>query len=234
MSEFVLKDPNGESEASPPARAGFVVGTLVHTREGLVPIEKLRRGDWVLSQPEIKGELAYRQVVKTFACEEEREVFLLEYFLYHELTARSLVVTGDHPFWVKDVGWTVIDYLKPARKLELHDGTEACVFKIRKILKTAIADVGWTRDNGGEVGPTIDLRDGSIKVEGDSFNQSAFEIDEYLRRPVFNIEVAGFHTYYVGEAGVWVHNTNCGVNKSPTWFRIQGCSGPLRISPVWP
>jgi len=26
---------------------------------------------------------------------------------------------------------------------------------------------------------------------------------------VYNFEVEGFHTYYIGELGVWVHNTNC-------------------------
>jgi hypothetical protein len=27
-------------------------------------------------------------------------------------------------------------------------------------------------------------------------------------QPVFNFEVDGFHTYYVGKHGIWVHNTN--------------------------
>ena len=31
---------------------GFVKGTLVHTREGLRPIEEIRVGDYVLSSPE--------------------------------------------------------------------------------------------------------------------------------------------------------------------------------------
>ena len=26
---------------------------------------------------------------------------------------------------------------------------------------------------------------------------------------VYNFEVEGFHTYHIGELGVWVHNTNC-------------------------
>jgi len=26
---------------------------------------------------------------------------------------------------------------------------------------------------------------------------------------VYNIEVEGFHTYHVGELGIWVHNANC-------------------------
>ena len=30
------------------------------------------------------------------------------------------------------------------------------------------------------------------------------------RQEVYNFEVADFHTYFVGENGVWVHNTDCG------------------------
>jgi hypothetical protein len=199
----------------PPVGGCFVAGTLVHTKNGLVPIEKIRVGDWLLSQPEMKGERAYRQVVKTFAIEEQQEVFLLEYFRDHDKTARTLVVTGHHPFWAKNVGWTAADDLRPGRVLELHDGAEARVFNVRKILKIDIPDVGWTHDDGGEVGPTIDMRDGSIQVEPNSFNSSAFEIDEYLKRAVFNIEVEGFHTYYVGEVGVLVHDTDCRVKEAP-------------------
>ncbi|SEK79639.1 RHS repeat-associated core domain-containing protein [Stigmatella aurantiaca] len=37
---------------------------------------------------------------------------------------------------------------------------------------------------------------------------------EQARATVFNFEVAEFHTYFVGEAGAWVHNT-CRPNKTP-------------------
>ena len=30
---------------------------------------------------------------------------------------------------------------------------------------------------------------------------------------VYNFEVDEFHTYHVGEIGVWVHNASCKVNK---------------------
>ena len=190
----------------------FVVGTLVHTKEGLVPIEKLRVGDWVLSQPELKGELAYRQVVETFAFA-DKEVCLLEYFVTHEVTARNLVVTGNHPFWVKDVGWTRADKLSPGANLELHDGRAAYVYRVRKLFKTATPDVGWTYDDDTFLGPTIDLRDGKVQVskfsEEDTCDKAALETRESLTRQVFNVEVEGFHTYYVGEVGVWVHNS-CG------------------------
>ena len=34
---------------------GFVAGTLVHTDKGLVPIQEIKVGDWVLSRPELGG-----------------------------------------------------------------------------------------------------------------------------------------------------------------------------------
>jgi hypothetical protein len=37
------------------SNSGFAAGTLIHTQTGLKPIEKIRVGDFVLSQPEMKG-----------------------------------------------------------------------------------------------------------------------------------------------------------------------------------
>lgn len=41
---------------------GFAAGTLVHTKEGILPIECIKVGDWVLSQPEAKRENIYKRV----------------------------------------------------------------------------------------------------------------------------------------------------------------------------
>ena len=39
--------------------------------------------------------------------------------------------------------------------------------------------------------------------------------DKALLCDVYNIEVEDYHTYFVGEEGVWVHNTNCGMEQLP-------------------
>ncbi len=49
----------------------FIAGTLVHTKTGLVPIEEIKVGDWVLSPPEMKGDLAYKRVANTFVFEDQ-------------------------------------------------------------------------------------------------------------------------------------------------------------------
>ena len=57
-------DVVNEPEYRSPEQAGgaFVAGTLVRTDRGLIPIDKIRIGDRVLSQPEESGELAYKRV----------------------------------------------------------------------------------------------------------------------------------------------------------------------------
>ncbi len=59
------------------ARGCFVGGTLVHTDRGLVPIEKIRVGDMVLSQTDETGEVACKHVLKTSSFE-DKEVGLVE------------------------------------------------------------------------------------------------------------------------------------------------------------
>ncbi|MGZ5029302.1 MAG: polymorphic toxin-type HINT domain-containing protein [Methylobacter sp.] len=43
----------------------------------------------------------------------------------------------------------------------------------------------------------------------DRYNDEELAEDWAYKCPVYNFEVEDFHTYYVGELGVWVHNTNC-------------------------
>ena len=93
----------------------FVAGTLVHTKEGLRPIEQIKVGDYVLSKPENGvGEPSYQQVTRTYEYE-DREVYFaawtvedLEVPRMHPVDRSQwergyVVVTGAHPFRVKHV-----------------------------------------------------------------------------------------------------------------------------------
>ena len=103
----------------PPVIGGFIAGTLVHTKEGLKPIEQIQVGDWVLSKPENGGEQAYKRVLKTFAHEPQRIVDLLYVLPGQDRAAPGypthlmrISVTRNHPFWTKERGWTAVSELQ--------------------------------------------------------------------------------------------------------------------------
>jgi YD repeat-containing protein len=141
----------------------FVAGTLVHTQDGLVPIEQIRIGTMVLSQSEHGGPLGMRRVNDVFVLE-DKAIFEIAYTTAGGRTERQ-EATPNHPYWVRDLGWTAVEYLEVGQVLQLADGGEATVTEVR---------------------------------------------DTGVRGRVHNFEVDGYHTYYVGETGVWVHNNNCG------------------------
>jgi hypothetical protein len=213
----------------------FVAGTLIHTDHGLVPIEKIRVGDMVLSQPETKGEMSHRKVLETFA-HEDREIYLVDYCITNtpfksrdefdyetfwdeqeNLPEHHLVVTGNHPFWVQGVGWTsaelLPDHIDGINVLETKDGLSAVVVSVRKICVTEVDGVGWPYERNADTAPTIDLRNDLVVVGTESVpndfilsSSDRWNNHRFIRRRVYNFLVEGFHTYYVGDLGVWVHN----------------------------
>jgi hypothetical protein len=110
---------------------GLVEGTLVHTKDGLKPIESIRIGDLVLSQPKMTGEQNYRRVIDTFRYE-DKIVYEVEYFTPWG-QEECHYVTAEHPFWVQGVGWTGASALKPLQVLLLADGEPAAVIAVRNV-----------------------------------------------------------------------------------------------------
>lgn len=196
----------------------FLAGTLVHTKDGHTPIERIRVGDWVLSKPEDgAGEAAYKRVVNTFSFT-DKEIWLFRF--YKDGTdIEQIGVTANHPFWVKGVGWTRADQLGMGSTVELSDGNEATTLCSTPLLRTSEAGVACASrawglpQNDGSVSRVV-LNDGQVAVDLEpSFHPEAFGEDGSGRSftaQVFNFEVEQFHTYYVGTKGVLVHNTNCG------------------------
>ena len=98
--------------------ACFVAGTLVHTKEGLRPIEQIKVGDYVLSKPESgSGETAYKRVVRTIESEAQETWFVSWYDpellkkLKEGISEKEyfasygngfVITTPNHPFWVVD------------------------------------------------------------------------------------------------------------------------------------
>jgi hypothetical protein len=193
-----------------------VKGTLVHTREGLRPIEELQEGDYVLSSPEDgSGEQAYKRVLKTFLHEQKTirqvigdwgEVGRFE----------MLAPTGDHPFWVEGAGWTRADLLNRKSVLRLADGRAGGMVDQYPVYRTEEPGIGWTQEMADvetSHGNRYDYQNGRVLPMGgfdDVVSEAVLHSDDpFLKVTVYNIEVEDYHTYYVGKTGFWVHNANC-------------------------
>jgi len=128
----------------------FIAGTLVHTDQGLKPIEKIRIGDRVLSQPEGGGERVYKQVVNTFTYD-DKEIWVVKYTLAAEAHMKRdkpihhLYATANHPFWVDGEGWTAAEELSADQQLQLADGGVATVQQVWRVWRTPAAGMGWVR-----------------------------------------------------------------------------------------
>src|SRR4051812_14160847 len=110
-----------------PFETCFPGGTLVHTDVGLVPIEQIKIGDLVLSQPEMTGAIEYKPVLRTFSHQDET-ILAFSYVVDCEGGhSFMLYPTGNHPFWVVDEGWRRADLLGSGARLLLSDSRTAIV-----------------------------------------------------------------------------------------------------------
>jgi len=143
----------------------FTGETLVATDEGLVAIEDIEVGDYVLAEDTVTGEQEYKEVLNVFVSQTNKLVHVTTADKNSETNTETTINTTDnHPFYVEGKGWV------PA--IELEAGDE---------LRTA---------------------DGSIEL--------VLEVNiEYIDEPVliYNLEVEGYHTYFVSDESVLVHNT---------------------------
>jgi hypothetical protein len=71
----------------------------------------------------------------------------------------------------------------------------------------------WVLDHGWKDAGELEVGDHLVNLRGESV-----VVEDIRRRPVpeavYNFSVAGLHTYFVGQGGIWVHNnsgTGCGV-----------------------
>ncbi|MDO8415432.1 MAG: hypothetical protein Q7S87_04395 [Agitococcus sp.] len=227
----------------------FVAGTLVHTDMGLVPIDKLKVGDLVLSRPENDPDAPneYKRVLSTFNSAEKKRITYFSYDVIEEGAGtgnRYLFCTEEHAFWtmvyegeedVHALGW------QPAQALAM---LECHVIKTyHNKISIITSEQGWENVIYEEDSSKIvflyghsddprgmyDFRRGQpVCIGGNTYEclhpseaKSAYDMEmlpemlELVERRksdifydyVYNIEVEEFHTYFVSEAGIWVHNT---------------------------
>ena len=138
----------------------FAAGTLVITSSGLMPIEDIEVGDFVLSRDETTGEVTYKDVLEIYITP-NMPIMKVD-FEDEDGKIESLKVTGSHPFWVKARGWTFAEELKEGDEVFTSSG-------------------GW------------------VKVSAGTWLSE--------KQTVYNFNVNDFHTYFVGNSEIWVHNT---------------------------
>lgn len=98
----------------------FVAGTLIHTEDGLVPIEEIKPDQLVWAEDPETGERALKRVVCLFRNE--------KYELVHvQVNGETITCTTEHPFYVPGKGWVVAKDLQANDRLELLNGGEAYI-----------------------------------------------------------------------------------------------------------
>ena len=129
----------------------FAAGTLVHTKEGLVPIEQIKVGDWVLSLHESgEGPQEYKRVTRTFV-HDEADVMLMS--IRHSINHMSvggerLMVTPNHPLW-SGRGWKEAKTLKGGIQLRTCGEKVAVINTNVRTYVTSSPDVAWVPDGQG-------------------------------------------------------------------------------------
>ncbi len=93
----------------------FPANTLVLTTSGLVSIERIRVGDFVVAQDPATGELT-RGIVQATTLRPAAPLVKLT------LGSHSLSATRGHPFWVNGRGWTMAKHLQVGQILHGIDG----------------------------------------------------------------------------------------------------------------
>ena len=189
-----------------PKEACFPAGTDVWTDKGLVPIEKLKVGDLVLSQDEISGTRDYKRVTQTF--EHENQAFRHVRFYAGE-DEYSISATSNHPVWIVGEGWKDVETLERGDELLLAKGMQGWYWDQMYVYKS-VKDGGdfWYYDAELNESWPSSLPEGATYVTAAHglFDDLYDAEDPEFRDRVYNIEVEDFHTYFVGDYGLWVHN----------------------------
>lgn len=137
-----------------------------------------------------------------------------------------ITCTVNHPFWLKDLGWTAAEDLYTSSRenwLKLKNGRNVRATGTTSVYVSDQPDVGWLPSYYGDteapgalwdfvnrrlvatdVESLPEIQHHQIPYNDPQFG--TFPQELYLHLPVYNLEVEDFHTYYVGEHGVWVHN----------------------------
>ena len=161
----------------------FVAGTLVWTVQGLRAIEEIGERDEVLSRDEFTGRQEYRPVVNT-------------------------IIT--HPAALVHVRYAGLSRHGGGNEVSDGSGSEDAEADEELVCTAEHPFYVGNRERPGfveagelQVGDEFRLADGGAAAVLGLRTEVAAEGKPFT---TYNIEVADFHTYFVGRSGVWVHN----------------------------
>ena len=123
-SLYAIEGPSFDGPRKP-ADACFVGGTMVHSKNGLVPIETIGVGELVAArhQANAQAPIQWRRVMETYQFGEKSVLQLL--VQYADNSQESISATHEHPFFVNGEKWTRAENLVIGNKFELIDGGQA-------------------------------------------------------------------------------------------------------------
>lgn len=131
-----------------------------------------------------------------------------------------LALTHEHPIWVQGKGWKEVRKIKatfPPTNLELLTSENPKVASNIRLFKTDQPDIAWhplmsKAEYLAGIGkrvhvPSMQVVETDVFIGIDEVRRAKRAKPEHLyATTVYNLEVEEFHTYYVGEPGVWGHN----------------------------
>lgn len=215
--------------------SGFVSGTLIHSINGLIPIEKVQVGDFVLSNTLNNQDAPSYKSVVSISEFDKQVVCYVSYGLngiQNEKEGESVgicfvVVTENHQFWVEQSeSWEISDpiyqqqwvranQLRSGMILLLADGRTVEVFMVQKIVRTNIPNMGWLQVSDLPLGSRIDLSGDSPTAYPRNGRGSVTDTDK-----LFDNDGVEWEDY---EAHVWLRQKvyNFEVESQSTYFVDQ-------------
>ena len=200
--------------------ACFVAGTKVLTDEGLKNIEDIQAGDYVYSTDEETGESGYKEVVNTFAKDTE----VLTHVAYElEDESYSYSQSEHKESYIDKENIHCNDRGEDGYNNRGNSEQQESTTKYSSEIITTMNHRFWCEGEWKSAGT---LEEGDILTLADGSEAIVTEVTfEETHTTVYNMEVADYHTYYVGEDSVWVHNMGeggCGITAVSSGSKERG------------
>ena len=108
--------------------------------------------------------------------------------------------------WAKDEATSAVALKRIAQTFErVAPSTLALTFSNGETIETTVEHPFYVQDRGFVPAGLVALGNSIVTRAGPSLEVTAIEKHSSARK-VYNFEVADFHTYFVGQSALWVHN----------------------------